>query len=330
MSHPRVLFVADAGPQVGGGHVMRSLTLANVLSARGAACAFAATPAVAALLDVFASPDIQRVEGAGAFGADLVVLDHYGLSAAEQWSIAGERAIVVIDDMADRLLAADLVLDMGQNRSARDYAGLVRPGTRLLIGPGFALVRPEFAQAREAALTRRRQAGPVRRVLVSLGLTDVGGVTERVIRLAATLLAGCEIDVVVGEETASFAQLSVYGSPLLRLHSQVRDMARMMTEADLSIGAGGSTGWERCTLGLPSLVVVIADNQEPSAQALAAAGAALVVDARDANFEADLQAMLARLAGDADLRLQFAETSAAICDGQGAGRVAEACLRLVS
>ena len=197
MSAPRILFVVDAGAKVGGGHVMRSLTLAQALEAQGAACGFLAPPTVKAVLEAF-GPEMNRletgevtttglVEVAADFATrfDAVVIDHYGLAAAEHRLIAGHapKPALVLDDLADRPLAADLVLDSGPARKTEDYGGLIPPTAELLLGPNNAPVRPAFAALRKDALARRAQAGPVRRILVSLGLTDVGAITGRVVDL---------------------------------------------------------------------------------------------------------------------------------------------------
>jgi UDP-2,4-diacetamido-2,4,6-trideoxy-beta-L-altropyranose hydrolase len=106
-------------------------------------------------------------------------------------------------------------------------------------------------------------------------------------------------------------------------------MARLTAEADIAVGAAGSSIWERCVLGLPSVMLVLAENQRPAAQALANRGAALMVDAAQPDFDAALDKALMRLLTDARLRRDLARASAAICDGQGGPRVAEAFLRLI-
>ncbi|NEX95180.1 UDP-2,4-diacetamido-2,4,6-trideoxy-beta-L-altropyranose hydrolase, partial [Caulobacter sp. 17J65-9] len=162
LSRPRVLFVVDAGPDVGGGHVMRALTLAGALADRGATCAFLAAPDVATVLDAFADSRMERVAAAAttpealvtaaeAAAFDAVVFDHFRLQREHQAEIAGGRPALVVDDLADRPLHAGLLLDPGPARRAEDYAGLVGAETRLLLGPAHALVRPAFATAREAA-----------------------------------------------------------------------------------------------------------------------------------------------------------------------------------
>lgn len=352
MSGPRILFVVDAGAKVGGGHVMRSLTLAQALEAQDAACAFLAPPAVKAVLKAF-GPQMTRletdqltttelVEAAADFATrfDAVVIDHYGLSAAEHRQIAvrdertgGAKPALVFDDLADRPLAADLVLDSGPARKAQDYDDLIPPTAELLLGPNNAPVRPAFAALRKDALARRAQAGPVRRILVSLGLTDVGAITGRVVDLLLPLLdRDTRLDVVLGGGAPSLPGLRslARAEPRLALHVDAQDMPRLTLKADLAVGAGGSTSWERCVLALPTLLLVLADNQREAAQALAEADAVLALDVAAPDFDAAFTAEFLRLIGEPLLRDRLATASAAVCDGRGAARAAARFLALIA
>lgn len=337
--HPRILFVADAGPQVGGGHVMRSLTLARAMAERGATCAFLEAPGVSPLLDAFA-PDIERVPSqdlspvellaaAGPAAFDAVVFDHYGLAGADHRDIARGRPTLVVDDLADRALEADLVVDCGLERRAADYQGLIPAGTRLLLGPAYAPVRPEFAALRRQTLGRRPQT--VSRILVSLGLTDVGGITGRVLDRLRARIGETALDVVLGGTAPSRAGLERLArrDPRLTVHVDTPDMARLTAGADLAVGAAGSSAWERCTLALPSLMLVLADNQRPTAKALADAGAAVVVEANDPGFDQVFDRAFLRLFTDPLARARLAAKSAEVCDGLGAGRVAQAFLEIL-
>ena len=245
---PRILFIANAGPAVGGGHVMRSLSLARALGEHGAECVFLAPPVVAGILDAFA-PDMGRETVASVAAADLpaavaglgfdaVVFDHYGLGRADHQFIAQGRPTLVIDDLADRPLAADVVLDSGPARTEEDYADLAG-GARLLLGPRYAPLRPEFAALREAAIARR--GGPVQRVLVALGLTDVGGVTSRVLDRLRQRNGHLAFDVVLGSEAPSLPGLTRVAAhdPRVMLHVDAQDMARLTLEADVAFGAEG-------------------------------------------------------------------------------------------
>ena len=339
----RILFLADAGPAVGGGHVMRSLTLARALEDAGATCVFLATPAARTVLQAF-GPETTRIDidpsdltalvetAAGhAQAFDAVVLDHYGLSAPDHRVIARARPVLVIDDLANRPLHADLVLDSGPSRKAEDYDGLVPPQAELLLGPAFAPVRPAFPALRKAALARRAEARPVRRILVSLGLTDVGGVTGRVAALMLPLTGEAALDVVLGAGAPSLPDLRALAArePRLVLHIDSQDMPRLTLEADFAVGAGGSTSWERCVLALPTLLLVLADNQRQASQALADADAVLALDLAASDFDAAFRAALSRLLAQQLLRDQLSAAASAVCDGRGAARVAERFLGVV-
>src|SRR6185312_1338914 len=216
MSSPSILFVVDGGPAVGGGHVMRSLTLASVLDAQGATCRFVAPPAVAAILAAFGPETPQAAAGsntprdlAEAVAGeryDAIVFDHYGLAAGDHRTMAQGAPAMAIDDLADRPLGVDMVLDSGPARRAEDYDGLIDEGARLLLGPHFAPVRPEFAALRDTALAWRGE--PVGRVLVSLGLTDVDGVTARIVDRLRPRIGEAGLDVVLGAEATSLPALA--------------------------------------------------------------------------------------------------------------------------
>jgi UDP-2,4-diacetamido-2,4,6-trideoxy-beta-L-altropyranose hydrolase len=244
--------------------------------------------------------------------------------------MAQGKPALAIDDLADRPLAADLVLDSGPARRAEDYDGLIPDGARLLLGPQYAPVRPEFAALREAALAWRGE--PVGRALVSLGLTDVDAITGRLVERLRPKVSDVGIDIVLGAEAPSLASLTKIARRDTRivLHVDTPQMAQLTAEADFAVGAAGSSTWERCTLGLPTLMVVLAENQRAAARTLAEREAALVVDAAAPDFEALFDRALMRLITDANLRRQLAAASAELCDGQGAPRVAEVFLKLIA
>lgn len=335
MTGPRILFVVDAGAAIGGGHVLRSLTLAQALAARGAEPLFLGPPDMVPVLDGFAPdtpriPSINLVEAARAQTFDAVVIDHYGLSATDHAAVARGRPTLVIDDLADRPLAADLVLDSGPARKAADYLGLAPETARLLLGPAFAPVRPEFAALRATALAWRGE--PVQRILISFGLTDLGGITARLVERIRPRATEIGLDIVLGPDAPSLPGLAKVArrDTRLALHVATPHMARLTAEADIAVGAPGSSTWERCVLGLPSITVILAENQRPAAKALADLEAALVLDPADPGFEAAFDHALWRLLRDADLRRRLAANSATICDGEGAGRVADAFLTIIT
>ncbi|MBQ1543027.1 MAG: UDP-2,4-diacetamido-2,4,6-trideoxy-beta-L-altropyranose hydrolase [Caulobacteraceae bacterium] len=350
MTH-RILFVVDGGPRIGGGHLMRCRTLAEALRARGARTDFVVPSGAAAIaasvlgggweragpgreapLVRVAAPGEDLATSAAAFAdaipADALVFDGYALAAADETRAARGRPVLALDDLADRPHACDLLVDSGLGRAARDYAGLVPDGATVLAGPGYAPIREDFARARPAALARREAAGPVSTVLVSLGLTDLGGVSGRVARTLAPLLGPARMVVALGGGAPSLAALEAMAAADARLDLRVDapDMAALCAEADIAVGAGGGSAWERATLGLPALTLVLADNQRRGAERMAAAGATLPLAIDDPDFETVLARSFRRLTGEPALRRGLAARSAALCDGLGAGRVAEALL----
>ncbi len=317
---------------------MRSLSLARALEQRGADCVFLAPPEAGAILDVFAPgmgrQDTDVIDANSVLGAamgvrfDAVVFDHYGLGRAEQEAVAQGRPTLVIDDLADRPLFADLVLDPGPARTPADYAPFA-PSARLLLGPAYAPVRPEFAALREQALARR--GGPVGRVLVALGLTDVGGITARALDRLRQRSGQLAFDVALGGASPSLPGLKRIAAHDRRvtLHIDAQDMADLALNADVAVGAGGGATWERCVLGLPSLMVVLAPNQRPAAQALLDRDAVLVVDGQAADFDAAFDRAAMRLLTDAATRARLTAASLEICDGLGADRAAQAFLEVI-
>jgi UDP-2,4-diacetamido-2,4,6-trideoxy-beta-L-altropyranose hydrolase len=331
--------VTDAGPAVGGGHVMRCLTLAGALRRAGATCAFSTTDAVDGVLDGFAPPQIVRfhaassgpaglcaaaAEAARAWGARFAVVDHYGAGAAEDAALRGAAGrLLAIEDLG-RARACDLLLDPSLGRQAGDYVG-----AESLTGPTFALVRPEFAVARPAALARRARADGVETVLVSLGLTDVGAITWRVVAALAPVLGERRLTVALGSAAPSLPAMQTLAAadPRIDLHVDARDMAGLAARADLAIGAGGSSAWERCVVGLPTIALVLADNQRDNSLALDAAGAGITLEVNRAIDRRLVEAFEA-LAGDLARRAAMGAAAAALCDGLGADRVAARMLEM--
>ena len=192
-------------------------------------------------------------------------------------------------------------------------------------------MRPAFAALRDEALARRAEKGPVRRILVSLGLTDVDGITGRVAALLAPLAGEARLDLVLGGGAPSLPALWDLAArdPRVELHVDTQHMPQLILEADLAIGAGGSTTWERCVLALPTLTLVLADNQAAAARALAASGATPWLDVQAPDFETALVRETRALLGDAGRRAALSAASAAVCDGLGADRVAKAFLAVL-
>ena len=351
----RVIFRVDSSPRMGGGHVMRCLSLADSLAARGGKVAFVSALLPDSLADLVraAGHDVLRIEPVddlrfegddwdsavlppqaqavdvertllAAGPADWLVLDHYRLDRSWSEALPAGLRTLVIDDLANRRHACDILVDQTFGRAAADYAGLTSEGAKILAGARYAMLRPEFPATRPAALARREQPLPPRRLLISLGQTDVGGVTRTVLESVLPDPREIAIDVVLGATASSLAWAKARAAedPRIELHIDSREMATLIARADVAVGAAGSTAWERCCLGLPTVTLILADNQRLVASNLERVGAIMV--AADASRAGEC---VRRLCNDESLRLSMIAAASAITDGQGATLVAEAMLR---
>lgn len=342
----KVALRCDASAEIGGGHVMRCLALAEALLARGCGVLFvvrAGTGKTVPALSRLGLGDIVEIDGEARSavaairarwpsGADLVVVDSYATDAAYEAALRGAgRKIMVIEDLASRRHDCDLLLDQTFGRQATAYAPLVPAPARVLAGSDYALLRGEFAALRPEALRRRRRSPACDRILITMGLTDVGGITLRTTSAAAAASEARSFDVVLGAGASSLGPLEAMAKsdPRIRIHVDPADLGRLMLQADIGIGALGTMTWERCCLGLPSIGVALVENQRATAAAVDAAKAALVIP-DVVEVEEKLPQMLKRLSGDPALRRNLSRNAAAIVDGQGSLRVAEAMLQIAS
>lgn len=351
-----VVFRTDASIQIGTGHVMRCLTLADELTRQGYECWFICREHSGHLGDVItskgysltllpaptdvppqqtssASDDYalwlsvpsqedarQTLDAISPLNPDWLVVDHYTLDA--QWERTLSSAvdkIMVIDDLANRPHECELLLDQNLGRVASDYEGLLPAECQRLIGPRYALLRTEFALLREQSLKRRKNPD-LKRIFISLGGVDRTNVTGQILAALAhsSLPASTELDIIMGasapylDEVRRQAELLPFKATV---NVNVPDMAERMYLADLSIGAAGGTSWERGCLGLPAVLVVLAENQVPGAKALEAAGAAKTIE-ESALVETMLPSIVAELSSSTRL-IHMSKASADITDGLG-------------
>jgi UDP-2,4-diacetamido-2,4,6-trideoxy-beta-L-altropyranose hydrolase len=357
----RIAFRADASVQIGTGHVMRCLTLAGELTREGHQCLFICREHEGHLGDLIASkgyevhllpcarstaqqPAVstdnahadwlgatwqedaeQTLEILSPTKTDWLVVDHYALDARWERQVAkAVNRIMVIDDLADRHHECALLLDQNLGREETDYDELVPKDCVRLIGPEYALLRPEFDRLRERSLERRKKP-ELKRILISLGGVDQTNVTGEVLGTLAktTLPADTELDIIMGASAPYLEEVRQQAEELpfkATVNVNVNDMAERMCLADLSIGAAGSTSWERCCLGSPTIIVVLAANQASGAKALEAAGAAITIDAPEAVRQA-LPSVLAKASMPKVLQLMN-RAAAKITNGKGASLVA--------
>lgn len=195
--------------------------------------------------------------------ADCLVIDSYALD--EEWEKIQRpfvKKIMVIDDLANRRHDCDILLDQNYYQDIEiRYDGLVPKRCKLLLGPKHALLREEFYEERKHLRTRD---GSIHRILVFFGGSDLTNETMKTVKaIAAVGMSDIAVDVVVGSSNKNKENVESFclQQKNMTYHCQVNNMAELMHKADLAIGAGGSTNWERCFLGLPAIVIAIADNQ---------------------------------------------------------------------
>ncbi|BCN92694.1 UDP-2,4-diacetamido-2,4,6-trideoxy-beta-L-altropy ranose hydrolase [Thiomicrorhabdus immobilis] len=206
---------------------------------------------------------------------DWLVVDHYAIDQAWQKALKPNyQNLMVIDDLGDRQHICDLLLDQNYGATADKYQSLVPEHCKILAGAQYALLRPEFAKWRQVSLKRREYEQKVKSILITLGGVDPDNYTGKILhQLAKTELdPNLEITVIMGATAPHFETVKQQAESMnvkTRVKTNVINMAELMANADLAIGAAGATTWERCCLGLPTIQLVIADNQRQIAQALA-------------------------------------------------------------
>jgi UDP-2,4-diacetamido-2,4,6-trideoxy-beta-L-altropyranose hydrolase len=256
---------------------------------------------------------------------DWMVVDHYGIDAGwERRLRAHVNQIMVIDDLANRQHDCDLLLDQNYVYGMRTrYANKLPRESTCLLGPEYALLRPEYPEQRRL---RQQSDGEIRRVFVFFGGTDPDNLTGQTLSaFTASALQHIAVDVVVGANNPNRDALEAQAAatPQITLHEPQPHLADLMAKADLAVGAGGTTTWERCCRGLPSLVVSIAKNQQPACEALASDGVIEWVGHHNQVTSGDLAGALMALTHDPARVRSLASASHALVDGNGTQRVVE-------
>ena len=358
----KVVIRADASLNMGTGHVMRCLTLAEALKKQGADIMFICREHDGHLLErieqqgfkTYALPkvhDEDKIANAEADNNELygrcwlgstqqqdaelcrpileriqpdwLIVDHYGIDQIWQTGLAPYYGkVMVIDDLANRVHRCDVLLDQTYGRQIDDYANLVPPQTKLLLGSAYALLRPEFAQWREYSLQRRRKP-EFKKLLITMGGVDPDNVTGEVL----TVLEKCSLPeemriIIVMGATAphleSVKRQSTLMANKVSVKVNVDNMAELMANADVAIGAAGATTWERCCLGLPSIMIVLADNQKEISGLLCKDLVSLTID------EGRLQTGVKMIESISMQHLtELSNNSAKLLDGAGVNRVVQ-------
>ena len=323
-----IVFRLDATPSIGTGHLMRCQVLASIFLDHNWSCEFVcSSETLETCAHLFDHRFTFSLEDKGIPQCALLVIDHYGLDWKYETTCRNKAdKIFVIDDLANRQHNCDYLLDQTYGRLSRDYEELVPADCDIIVGPKFALLRKDFYETRPKAIERRAQKGGcIDRVLVSLGGTNLHGITERIINIFSEYQTkALHIDVVLGAGHISDDLLALVeavrgnGFHKIALYPSVSNIEKLMFEADLAIGAGGTTSWERCCLGLPTLMFELADNQKLIAKKLHEQGAVLNLGWHSKIENKEITDAMDLLCKSPKLIEKMEKTAFSICSGKGA------------
>ncbi|MDC0172531.1 UDP-2,4-diacetamido-2,4,6-trideoxy-beta-L-altropyranose hydrolase [Gammaproteobacteria bacterium] len=255
-------------------------------------------------------------------GVSWLIVDHYALDVVWETKVRSSVSkLMVIDDLATNRHDCDLLLDQSLARSKMDYLGKVPSSCKLLCGSDYALLRPEFSKWREVSLMRRSR-GELSTIFINLGGVDTTNITCDILDCLqnSQLPGNCNIIVVMGS-TAPWIELVRKKAAEMRWKTTVEvgvsNMAELMANSDLAFGAAGSTSWERCCLGLPTFLFVLARNQENIAKTLEEMGAAKVLQLEHLSEEISAISLL----NSKEMLQTMSKVGAEISDGMGISRV---------
>lgn len=352
MKFKSALFRTDASRTIGIGHVMRCITLAAALQEKGVSCVFACRPFDGNLIRLIEEsgfvtvcmtpPRIKDVDSRNYeswLGTDYesdaeetntilasikpewVIVDHYGID--ERWENIVKQAcnhIFVIDDLANRRHACNSILDSSFARDPQDYLGLVDINTPVYAGPTFCILRSEFSQMR-IKMERRNYRRPLKNILVTFGGAEVGGVIIKTLEDLERVDVYNDLSIVVilgpiYNYYETISKMAANSRHNVTIKQSVSNMSEYLMWADLCIGAVGGSTWERCCLGCPSIVTIIAENQRDGARKLEEAGILLTYST---NNRGELAEKISRM--DANMRERLSINGLNLVDGLGTHRV---------
>jgi UDP-2,4-diacetamido-2,4,6-trideoxy-beta-L-altropyranose hydrolase len=338
-----IVFRVDSSTQIGAGHLMRCLTLADELKKQAHNIVFICRELNGNLISLikhkvltlpvtqgFLSNDFylnwlgatqeddakQTIEVLSK-NIDLLIVDSYGLG--ELWHQQLRKftqKIMVIDDLANRQFDCDILLNQNLGSKKEEYVDKVSESCQLLLGCDYALLRSEFVEFRGEVLAKRQQTKVIKHILISMGGSDSKNLTYEVLQ---QLDNNFNIIVVLGSVSPHNEMIENYAKNKknIKVIIDADNMAELMFNADLAIGAGGSTSWERCCLALPTLLFVTAENQRKIVQNLEKLGAVKIVK----QLKDDLKILIDNFA----FWQEMSQKSQTICDGLGVKKVGSVC-----
>jgi UDP-2,4-diacetamido-2,4,6-trideoxy-beta-L-altropyranose hydrolase len=357
-----IVFRVDASIEIGNGHVLRCLTLAESFRSKGNNCHFVCRKHKGNLIslikqhgfevttlknyEIINKKSNERKDSnneylewlgcnweldaeqtsiiLGKLKPHLLIVDHYAID--KKWEMKVKKKcekIIIIDDLANRKHHCDILIDQNFGRLQTDYDKKVSKNTKKLIGPDYAILRNEFIKKREFSI-KRREKPEIKKILISMGGVDKENATCMVMESLkySNLPLDCKITIIMGPK-APWVQKVKKQVQLLpwktRIIINTNEMAKHIAESDFVIGAAGTSSWERCCLGVPSIVVILAENQACSANALKNSKAAILIGLIN-EIEIKLPQAINKIMNK-NLLIKMSKASAVITDGLGVEKI---------
>lgn len=353
-----IVFRVDASERIGSGHLMRCLTLADYFRDQGCNISFICRELPGNLIAVAESrgyrvyrlpqptniqlPRKMRLTHESWLGVDWqtdagetiavlrnmkqrvhwLIVDHYAIDTEWESKVKADvNNLMVIDDLTDRKHNCSILLNQNFGYSSENsYQTLVPKGCKLLLGPQYALIRPEFSRLRQQLPLRN---GDVRRMIVFFGGADLTNETGKALDAIKDLTnRSIELDVIVGASNPHKEEIMRQCFALnANFYCQTDRMAELMARADLAIGACGTATWERCCVGLPAICTIIAENQTAIAYGVAEYGAIINLGIAESVTQADIKEKLTGIFANPKKLYEMSEKAYNLVDGCGTTRV---------
>ena len=263
----KVIFFCEASLKIGTGHVVRCLTLAKALDFQVNEIIFLTSKTTTDLIEKIKEfKIIDPMEFlAKPFKADFAIIDNYQIDYVFESKIRKyAKKIMVIDDLFNRKHNCDILLDQNLGAKKSYYKNLVNKDCKIFTGTKYALLRPEFSKLRKAMFKKRKHTQKIKKILVNFGGSDLNNYSLKALKMIEESSFIGEINVVLGFKALHLVRIKEFAKTsknIINIYQEV-DMAKMIFDADIGVGAGGTSTWERCCLGLPTYLFKIADNQE--------------------------------------------------------------------
>jgi len=361
-----IIFRTDSSYDIGTGHLMRCLTLANYLKSSGHKCSFICRnlpgnimsqvkksnfylhelPASAKNNKLNISKSFSYLDWLGVSQekdadeclsfikskkVDIIIVDHYSLDIDWEKLVKNSNyKIFVIDDLANRSHDCNFLLDQSLGRKISDYLCLLPSNTKLMCGPKYSLLREEFRIKRKESL-QRRSLFRLKKILINLGGVDKHNITVKVMKALekSNLPDNFYVCIVAGKKNKNIPNIEKVKNKsrlIIDLKKQTNKMAKLLLDTDLAIGAAGTTSWERCCLGVPSIVIPIAENQNQIAINLMLSNASISIVNSEKGY-ADMVKIINSFLLDSNKLKSLSEISSSIVDGHGVQRVTNMILK---